>query len=66
MAAMERGVLGELPVLVIIGKGKRERIVPIGAHLLAELHLFGLPRAGFVFGRRDDPARPVSPGTGRR
>lgn len=56
-------VLGESPVLVIVGKGGRERVVPVTAQLLAELRLFGLPRAGYVFGRHDDATRPVVPGT---
>lgn len=56
-------VLGESPVLVIVGKGGRERVVPVSAQLLAELRLFGLPKSGYVFGRHDDPTRPVVPGT---
>lgn len=56
-------VLGDKPILVIVGKGGRERIVPLAPQALEELRVFGLPRAGYVFGRRDDPTRAVSPST---
>jgi integrase len=65
IAAMQRDwiVLGESPILVILGKGGRERVVPLAPQALEELRVFGLPRAGYVFGRRDNPALPVRAST---
>lgn len=56
-------VLGAKPILVIVGKGGKERIVPIAPHLLAELLVYGLPKNGALFGRLDDPNRPVKAGS---
>lgn len=49
---------GEEPTLVVIGKGDKERVVPLPARVLADLHEFGLPATGPVFPRFDDPSRP--------
>src|SRR5882672_2286390 len=54
---------GGQPVIVVTGKGRKERVLPLAPVLLAELRLYGLAPAGFVFGRFGDPARAVSPAT---
>src|SRR6266704_3183153 len=48
------------PHLRIIGKGDKERAVPLPAHLLAELELPVFPRAGFLFSRLDGKPGPPS------
>lgn len=49
------------PFLHVTGKGSKERAIPLGPVLLAELHAYGLPRAGHVFGRMDGHPGPPSP-----
>jgi integrase len=50
------------PVLLIASdatKGRRERIVPMSGFVLDELRRAGLPRAGYLFRRRDMPPLPA-------
>lgn len=49
------------PVLVVIGKGNRQRVIPLPAMVLEELRRYGLPMAGPVFLRGDGLACAVSP-----
>lgn len=52
------------PVLLIAEdatKGRRERLVPMSAFVLAELQLAGLPAVGFVFRRHDGGSGPNAP-----
>jgi integrase len=51
----------DVPFLRIVGKGGKERIVPLPASVLAELHDAGMPRRGHVFKRMDGHAGPPSP-----
>lgn len=44
------------PVLVVVGKGNRERIVPLSRIVLDALLMAGLPSRGYVFGRADGQA----------
>jgi integrase/recombinase XerC len=48
-------------VLVVSGKGSKERIVPMSQRVLMELRAAGLPSRGYVFGRRDGRAGANSP-----
>lgn len=41
------------PLLIVRGKGGRQRVVPLGPALLVELHQAGLPSRGPVFPRAD-------------
>jgi integrase/recombinase XerC len=41
------------PVIIVMGKGRKERIVPLSPQLWRELVDYGLPRRGIVFLRRD-------------
>lgn len=41
------------PVMMIRGKGKRDRLVPISPDVMAEMRLYRLPLSGPVFPRRD-------------
>lgn len=41
------------PVMVVRGKGGRERVVPISPSVLLELSRYGLPHFGPIFPRRD-------------
>jgi integrase/recombinase XerC len=43
-------------------KGTRERMVPLCAYALGELHAYGLAASGYVFRRRDGQRGPNSPG----
>lgn len=43
----------ETPVLVLDGKGGKERVVPASPRVLFELRAYGLPTRGLVFRRRD-------------
>lgn len=55
---------GTPPVLLIASdatKGHRERVVPMSAFVLAELRTAGLPRAGWMFRRRDGRPGPNQP-----
>ncbi|HET7386830.1 MAG TPA: tyrosine-type recombinase/integrase [Nocardioidaceae bacterium] len=49
------------PVLVVHGKGDKERIVPIGPALLAELRAYELPRRGPVIQREDGRSGHLAP-----
>jgi integrase len=54
------------PVILVAAdatKGHRERIVPASPFVLAELRTAGLPRAGWVFPRRDGRPGPLAPWT---
>lgn len=48
-------------VLLLHGKGNKERLVPLHTDVLRSLTAFGLPRAGYVFRRRD--GKPLKPST---
>lgn len=48
-------------VLLLHGKGNKERLVPLHPLVLSALVAFGLPRAGYVFRRRD--GHPLKPST---
>lgn len=48
-------------VLLLHGKGDKERLVPLHPDVLRALTAFGLPRAGYVFRRRD--GHPLKPST---
>jgi integrase/recombinase XerC len=41
------------PVIIVMGKGCKERIVPLSPQLWQELVAYGLPRSGIIFLRRD-------------
>lgn len=49
------------PTLVIIGKGDKQRVIPLPARVLEELHDYGLPPAGPVFPRLDCYEQPAEP-----
>src|SRR4249920_119676 len=52
------------PVILVASdatKGRRERVVAMSAFVLAELRTAGLPRAGWVFTRRDGRPGPNAP-----
>lgn len=51
----------ESPVVIVRGKGAKERTVPIGPGLLAELRRHGLPAQGYVFPRYDGEPGPNMP-----
>lgn len=50
------------PVLLVQGKGRKERIVPMIPRVWQALQVHGLPRAGWVFPRLDGEPGPISPG----
>lgn len=50
------------PVLLVHGKGGKERVVPLSDLVLMELRLAGLPARGFVFRRRDGKPGQNTPG----
>lgn len=50
------------PVLVVIGKGNKERVIPVSQLVLDELHRYGLPTHGPVFGWGDGRPGAVTPG----
>ncbi len=60
--------LDDPPHLVVLGKGNKERVLPLQPRVLAELQAYGLPRRGPVFtmfdnrGRRTN--RPITPARG--
>lgn len=49
----------EVPFLRIMGKGGKERVVPLPTAVLAELHAVGMPTRGYLFSRMD--GRPGAP-----
>ncbi|HET6910182.1 MAG TPA: tyrosine-type recombinase/integrase [Mycobacteriales bacterium] len=49
------------PMIVVRGKGSKERLVPLGPALLAELRRHGLPTTGYVFPRGDGQPGPNQP-----
>jgi integrase/recombinase XerC len=52
------------PVLLVASdatKGRRERVVPASEFVLTELRVAGMPRAGWMFTRRDGRAGPNTP-----
>ncbi len=57
--------LDEPPHLVVLGKGNKERVLPLQPRVLAELQAYGLPRRGPVFTMYDNAgrrtSRPITP-----
>jgi len=51
----------DTPVLLVSGKGGRERVVPMCPRVWSALRRHGLPPAGAVFGRCDGRAGPLRP-----
>ena len=49
------------PVLLVVGKGRRERVVPLAPRVRAALRRHGMPSAGWVFTRRDGGSGPNRP-----
>jgi integrase len=49
------------PVIILRGKGGKERIVPLAPYVWSELLAAGLPRRGPVFTRRDGQRGPNTP-----
>lgn len=51
-----------VPVLIAHGKGRKDRVVPLGERALAELRAFGMPSRGPLLPRIDlrEPGRPIS------
>lgn len=52
------------PVLIVTPdatKGRRGRVVPLSSFVVGELHAFGMPRAGYLFRRRDGRPGPNQP-----
>ncbi len=43
----------ETPVLIIDGKGGKQRVVPASPRVLFELRAYGMPSRGYIFRRRD-------------
>ncbi len=64
-ATRERHDLDDPPHLVVLGKGSKERVLPLQPRLLAELQAYGLPRRGPVFTMYDNlgrrTTRPITP-----
>ncbi len=54
---------GDSPMLVIIGKGNKQRAVPAPRRVLDELQRYGMPSKGPLFPWRDGRAGPVAPHT---
>lgn len=48
------------PVLLVRGKGHRERVVPMAARVWSALLVHGLPRHGWVFPRLDGEPGPIT------
>ncbi len=48
------------PVLIAHGKGRKDRVVPLGERALAELRAYGMPSRGPLFPRLDGKAGPTS------
>jgi integrase/recombinase XerC len=46
------------PLIVVAGKGGRERAVPVSAYLAGELAALSLPRSGWIFPRLDGQGGP--------
>jgi integrase/recombinase XerC len=51
----------EPPVLIVNGKGGKQRIVPASPRVLFELRAYGMPSRGYIFRRRDTRPGPPSP-----
>lgn len=50
----------ETPVLIVDGKGGKQRVVPASPRVLFELRAYGMPSRGYVFRRRDgNPGAPT-------
>ncbi len=47
--------------LVVLGKGNKERVLPLAPRVLAELQAYGLPRRGPVFTMYDNLGRRSTP-----
>ena len=54
---------GDPPVLLVHGKGNRERVVPAAPRVLDALRRHGMPDRGWVFPRLDGGSGPNLPGT---
>jgi site-specific recombinase XerD len=52
----------DTPFLRVVGKGDKERIVPLPAAVLAELHAAGMPNRGYLWERMDGGAGPPTAG----
>lgn len=48
------------PVIVVLGKGGKERVLPLTEPVLEELRRFGLPRRGPLFTMHDSHGQPTS------
>lgn len=46
--------------VLVIGKGRRERLLPLSDFLIGELRAYGLARSGYVLLRRDGQPGPVA------
>lgn len=65
MAGLQRDGLREddkPPVVVVSGKGNKERVVPLHPAVLTALRAYGLPRRGPIFRRRDGKYGQPTPG----
>jgi integrase/recombinase XerC len=53
------------PAIVVMGKGSKERVLPLMPSVLVELERYGMPRRGPIFTMRDSrarkTARPITP-----
>jgi integrase len=48
------------PMLVVTGKGSKDRVIPLHPAILPALRAYGLPNRGWIFHRRDDvPGHPT-------
>lgn len=43
----------ETPVIIVDGKGGKQRVVPASPRVLFELRAYGMPSRGYIFRRRD-------------
>lgn len=64
IAALDRADVldhAQVPVLIAHGKGRKDRVVPLGQRALDELALYGMPSRGPLFPRLDGRPGPTSP-----
>lgn len=50
-----------IPVLIAHGKGRKDRVIPLGERALAELRAFGVPSRGPLLRREDGQVGGISP-----